>query len=118
MPTLVKCRKILKYLEAQKLGVPVDDSGLVEALGELHISMGYASYCLLTNYLGFEGDPKDLMANPIMQTLLKNKLIKKNHVGQIVEINYEVGWAENVNPLANIYHLVSSPRHESLLLNY
>ncbi|KAF7511943.1 hypothetical protein GJ744_003176 [Endocarpon pusillum] len=86
MPTLVKCRKVLKYLEAQKLGVPVDDSGLVEALQ-------------------FRGDPKDLMTSPIMQTLLKNKLIKKNHADRILENNYEVAWAEYVNPLANIYHL-------------
>ncbi len=115
MPTLVKCRNILNYLKAEVLSVPVDDSGLIEAARKLHIPDKLCLLLLVDSFLGFRGDPKDLMASPIMQKLLKNKLIKKTRTTRIMEANYDLGWAEYVSPLANIYHLVSSPRHSFLL---
>ncbi len=115
MPVLVKCRNILNYLKAEVLSVHVDDMGLLEASGELQIPNRLYILLLVDNYLGFTGDPEDLMNSPIMQTLFQNKLIKKTRGNRIMENNYDRGWAEYVNPLASVFHHVSSPRHSSLL---
>lgn len=77
---------------------------------------------LVDSNLGFTGDPKDLLTSPFMQTLLQMNLIKKTRADRIKEGNYNLGYEEYVNPLASIYHLVSSHatdyREQTSQLNY
>jgi hypothetical protein len=107
MPVLVACRNALNYIYTNGFSADNNYRGLAKAMRELLASLLFCSVPLFNTYLGFKGDPKDVMKSKVMQILFRQNLFETSPRLRVIQTNIQKGTAEYLNPLASLFHHVS-----------